>query len=101
MGRGKKEQRHTIGRPQSVLVLPTAGGRAQSIAGVGCGRPDPRIADAAQAEAGAAESVAGGDRGPCRMTWIARRHHGLTAEVDREPLPDGGRAGRVREGVAR
>ncbi|MFE9928007.1 hypothetical protein [Streptomyces sp. NPDC005533] len=35
------------------------------------------------------------------VSAIARDRHGPAVQVDREPLPDGGRAGRVREGVAR
>ncbi|MEU9161828.1 hypothetical protein AB0D29_16350 [Streptomyces sp. NPDC048424] len=91
MGRGKKQQRPAIGMPERVLVLPVAGGWAQSIAGVGCGRPNPAVVDADQAKATATATV----------TAIAREYHGLTVEVDWEPLPDGGWAGRVREGVAR
>ncbi|MFG2874450.1 hypothetical protein ACGFYU_05455 [Streptomyces sp. NPDC048337] len=90
MGRGKKTSRPATGIPQSVLVMPTAGGWARSIAGVGCGRPDPEIVDAAQAKAAAAESV----------TWFAGRH-GMTVEIDWEPLPEGAWRGHVREGAAR
>ncbi|MEU9300911.1 hypothetical protein [Streptomyces sp. NPDC048269] len=77
--------------PQSVLVLPAAGGWARPVAGVGRRRPDPRTAGAAQAGAGAAVSV----------TRTAHRHQGLTAETAREPLLVGVRPGRVREGQAR
>ncbi|MFD6967350.1 hypothetical protein [Streptomyces sp. NPDC059949] len=77
--------------PTRVLVAPVAGGWAQSIAGVACGRPDPAVADAAQAEAVAAETV----------TAIARDRHGRTVGIEWEPLPDGASAGRVREGGAR
>ncbi|MEJ8645861.1 hypothetical protein WKI68_40860 [Streptomyces sp. MS1.HAVA.3] len=78
-----------MGMPTRVLVAPVAGGWAQSIAGVACGRPDP--ADAAQAKAVVAETV----------TAIARDRHGRTGEIEWEPLPDGAWAGRVREGGAR
>ncbi|WP_374772402.1 hypothetical protein OG756_03965 [Streptomyces sp. NBC_01310] len=91
MGRGKKQQRPAIGMPTRVLAAPVAGGWAQSIAGVACGRPDPAIADAAQAEAVATETV----------TAIARDRHGRTVEIEWEPLPGGARAGHVREGGLR
>ncbi|MEC4572997.1 hypothetical protein [Streptomyces virginiae] len=76
--------------PTRVLVLPVAGGRAPSITGVGCGRPDPSVVDAARAKDIAAATVAD----------IALRHHGRTVRTDWEPLADGGRAGNVREDVA-
>ncbi|WP_405828240.1 hypothetical protein [Streptomyces sp. NBC_00105] len=91
MGRGKKQQRPAIGMPEWVLVMPVGGGWAQSIPGVGCGRADSTVVDADQAKAIATATV----------TAIARDHHGLTVEVDWEPLPDDGWAGHVREGAAR
>lgn len=91
MGRGKKTQRPATRRPERVLVIPTAGGRAMSGTGVGCGRPDPRIAGAAHAEAVATDTV----------TALARDVHGRAVEIGREALPEGAWAGRVREGVAR
>ncbi|MFC9294944.1 hypothetical protein ACFTWH_23625 [Streptomyces sp. NPDC057011] len=70
--------------------MPTPSGWAQSLVGVGCGRPDPSVVGAEQAKAKAADAVTAlvGDRWPA-------------VEIDWEPLPDGAWAGLVREGAAR
>ncbi|MBT2480608.1 hypothetical protein [Streptomyces sp. ISL-94] len=90
MGRGK-QQRPAIAVPQTVWVMPTAGGWAQAIAGVGCGRPDPAVVDAEQAKARAAGTG----------TALARDVHGRAVEVRWEPATYGAWVGRVGEGVAR
>ncbi|MGW7439269.1 hypothetical protein [Streptomyces sp. NPDC054849] len=91
MARGKKQQRPAIGMPTRVLVMPVAGGGAQSTAGIDCGRSDPAVTGAAQTRAIAAETVTAG----------ARERRGRNAGVGREPRPDDAWAGRVRAGAAR
>ncbi|WP_159040840.1 hypothetical protein [Streptomyces sp. XY593] len=49
MRRGNTKRRPATGIPTRVLVLAMAGGRVTSITGVGCGRPDPSVVDAARA----------------------------------------------------
>lgn len=91
MGRGKEKQRPAIGRPERVPVMSVAGGWAMSVIGVGCGRPDARIADAERGKTAVTETV----------TALAGDHHGPAVETDLQSFADGSRAGHVREGLVR
>ncbi|MFD3802984.1 hypothetical protein ACFWSF_10890 [Streptomyces sp. NPDC058611] len=90
MARGKKQRPPAIGMPTSVLVVPARDGRAQSVAGVGCGRPDPDVVDAEQAKDRAAGTVR-------RAAGL----HGRTVRIDWRQRPDGSWAGHLGEGAAR
>lgn len=90
MARGKKQRPPATGMPTSVLVLPTRDGWAQSVAGAGCGRPDPDVLDAEQAKDRAAGTV-----------HRAAALHGRSVRIDWQPGADGSWTGHVGEGAAR